>query len=208
MILETTRITYLISVTAMLLLVVQASSSEKNDDAKNTGCENYVSIKGSSNINQFQFINYNPIIRLNENSDLPQKKYRDIKVPVHDFIATNHHMLNDFYKMIHATKYPFIGIEIEPREMADFDEGTGLTNFKTQISIAGRSRNFIVPCEVTSCDDARMVLKGNFEINLSDFNIDPPEKVFGTIKVNNKVFIDFVFKFMAEKAKESKTAEL
>jgi hypothetical protein len=191
----------------MITLFVNCFAFGKDSDVKNTGCENYISIEGSSNINQFQFVNYNPIVHLFDNSEQKKTKYRQIQVPVHDFITTNHHMLNDFYKMIHAAKYPFINIEIEPREMADFDEGTGLTNFKTQISIAGKSRNYVVPCEVTSCDNAQLVLKGNFEVELSDFNIAPPEKVFGTIKVRNEVFINFVFKFMAEKTRKSKTVE-
>ena len=179
----------------------------KNTDADNSNCENYVSIRGSSNINHFQFINYNPIIPQAENTEKNNQNYRDIQIPVHDFKSSNNHMLSDFYKMIHATKYPYINIEIESRKMADFDEGTGLTNFKTEISIAGQSKNYVVPCEVTSCENSRLVLKGNFEVELSDFNIEPPEKMFGAVRVNNEVIINFVFKFMAEKTEKSKTAE-
>ena len=196
---------YVLLLTVMLSLI-QATAQGENDDTKDSGCLNYVSIQGSSNINQFQFINYNPIIHSNTITAQKNRDYRNIQVPVQDFITTNHHMLSDFYEMIHASKYPFINIKIEPREMADFDEETGLTNFKTQISIAGKSRDYVVPCEVTSCEDARMVLKGNLEMELSDFNMEPPKKVFGTVRVNNKVFINFVFKFMAEKTKKSKTA--
>ena len=177
----------------------------KGDDADDSTCENYISIRGSSNINRFKFTNYNPLINLLGNADKKDDEYRDIKVPVHDFTGPNHRMLNDFYEMVHASKYPYINIKIEPREMADFDEGTGLTNFKTKISIAGKSQNYVVPCEVTSCNKAQQVLKGKFELELSDFNIDPPEKMFGTIKVHNEVFINFVFKFMPEKTEKSKT---
>ena len=190
---------------AIFLLLFHSLALGKGNGADDSNCENYISIRGSSNINHFQFINYNPIIHLLGNENKSDDEYRDIKVPVRDFTGPNHRMLNDFYNMIHASKYPYINIEIEPREMADFDEGTGLTNFRTKISIAGKSRNYLVPCEVTSCQKARLVLKGNFEVELSDFNIDPPEKMFGTIKVHNEVFINFVFKFKAEKTEKSKT---
>ncbi len=107
--------------------------------------------------------------------------------------------------MVNAAEYPYIQIEIEQRKMADFDEGTGLTNFKTEISIAGKTKDYIVPCEITSCENSPVVLKGNFEVELSDFNIAPPVKMFGTIRVNNEVFINFVLKFIPE-SKKSKNA--
>ena len=204
-VLKSIRTTYSFLAAAIFLLLSHSFALGKGDGADDSICENYIAIRGSSNINHFQFTNYNPIIHLPGNEEKTDDEYRDIKVPVRDFTGPNHRMLNDFYDMIHASKYPFINIEIEPRRMADFDEGTGLTNFKTKISIAGKSKNYVVPCEVTSCKKAQMVLKGNFEVELSDFNIDPPEKMFGTIKVHNEVFINFVFKFMAGKTEKSKT---
>lgn len=204
---KTIRTTYYFLGSAILVLFLHFSALGKINDTDDANCQNYVEISGSSNINHFQFINYNPIIHVLNNTDQKKREYHNVQIPVHDFISSNHHMLDDFYKMINASKYPFIKIEIEPRIKADFDEGTGLTNFKTQISIAGNSRNYVVPCEVTSCENSNLVLKGNFEVELSDFNIKPPEKVFGAIKVNNDVFINFVFKFTAEKTKKSKTIE-
>ena len=54
----------------------------------------------------------------------------------------------------------------------------------------------IIPCEIDHCKDKGMVIKGKLEVRLSAFNIDPPRKALGTIKVDDEVFITFSFIFM------------
>ncbi len=107
-------------------------------------------------------------------------------------------MLDDFYEMVSASEYPFIQISMEPKGKADFDETTGKTVFKTIISLAGQSRIYTVPCEIFFSDNSEYILKGELEVELTDFNINPPKKVFGAIKVNNEVFINFAFKLKIE----------
>ena len=97
--------------------------------------------------------------------------------------------------MLDAPKFPYIKIEIEPIAAADFDETTGLTNFKTKISIAGKTHDYLIPCELVDCEKSGKVIKGVMELELSDFKIDPPKKVFGTVKLSDEVFITFAFQY-------------
>lgn len=179
---------------AMLLhLANYAAGDDKSGGEAES--ENYILIKGSTNINQFQLMNENPEINQEAHTNEDEKPHRDIRISVHEFTASNNRMLKDFQEMLSASEYPYITISIEPRELANFDETSGMTNFKTKISIAGVSRQYEIPCQVISNEDSGYVLKGEKKIELSDFNLDPPEKVFGAIKVNNEVFINFAFQF-------------
>jgi len=171
--------------------------------AKTTGsgeekCDNYIVIQGSSNINQFQFVNHNPQINPSAGTHQSAYPYWHIRIPVHAFTGAGTRMLNDFFKMVNAPEHPYIQIEIEPRELADFDETTGMTNFETDITLAGVTRTYVVPCQTVFCESSGFVLKGDLEVELTDFKIDPPEKVFGAVKVNNEVFITFAFRFRSE----------
>jgi hypothetical protein len=161
-------------------------------------CDNYIVIQGSSNINQFQFVNHNPQINPSAGTHQSAYPYRHIRIPVHAFTGPGNRMLNDFFKMVNAPEHPYIQIEIEPRELADFDETTGMTNFETDITLAGVTRTYVVPCQTVFCESSGFVLKGDLEVELTDFKIDPPEKVFGAVKVNNEVFITFAFRFRSE----------
>jgi hypothetical protein len=170
--------------------------AEKVNTDDLSDCTNYVLIQGSSNINKFEFINYNPTIKSDTNALSSYNSEQFIQIPVQKFSGSNNMILKDFYKMLNATKHPFIKIEIEPINSADFDETSGLTNFKTKISIAGNTRNFSVACQLIDCTESGKVIKGYMELELSDFNIDPPQKVFGAIKVNDTVFITFAFHYI------------
>lgn len=191
-------LTYAILLTVTSLVYNSATASNKKGTREETECESYVSIQGSSNINRFQFINYNPEVN-NRIAKTPGKKtYQNIQIPVNDFAGPNSRMLDDFYKMIKAAKYPHINISLEPRQLADFDETTGMTNFKTKISIAGNSGEYVVPCKVEFCEGRVPVLKGELKVELTDFKIDPPTKIFGAVKVDNEVFINFAFRLPPE----------
>jgi hypothetical protein len=191
--------TYLTCYTAALLIYSYGSAAEKDKgkaDAESE-CNNFILIQGSSNINRFRLVNQSPHIKTDsELKDISGT--RDIQIPVYEFTAANNHMLKDFFDMVNAAEYPYIQIAIEPRSRADFDETSGLTIFKTEITLAGNSNSYTVPCEIVTCENSAYLLKGNLKIKLTDFNIDPPDKVFGAIKVNNEVFINFVFKLKSE----------
>ena len=87
---------------------------------------------------------------------------------------------------------------IESRNMAECLKNKGLSDFKTEITIAGVSQRFVVPCGVDTCLSSGYVLKGSLEVKLTDFGIDPPKKFFGLVKVNNEVLIDYVFSFQTD----------
>lgn len=189
---------YQLTIIALLLFPFYRAN-DKNRPGNDEDCLNYVLIQGSSNINQFEFVNYDPEIDPYQNLPGKEENYRNIQIPVKDFNSPNNRMLNDFFKMVNVSEYPFIKIDIEPREKADFDETTGLTNFKTRISIAGNTNTFTIPCHIGFCGSSEMVLEGDLEIELSDFDIKPPKKLFGTVKVNDEVFITFAFKYDVKK---------
>lgn len=170
-------------------------ASDRIDAKGKADYENYISIKGSSNVNEFELINASPSISETSEADTNNGTFRKIQIAVDNFTSPNEQMIEDFKKMVDAGSYPFITIFIEQKELADFDETTGLTNFKTKISIAGVSGNYTVPCIIESKLDGGYYLDGSFPIKLTDFGIEPPEKLLGLVQVKNKVFINFVFNF-------------
>lgn len=188
---------YIFYFATAFLMYSNSSASDKGKVDAESECENFIFIQGSSNINRFRLVNQSP--RIKTGSELNGiARNREIQIPVDEFTAANNHMLKDFYDMVKASQYPYIHIAIEPRNRADFDETTGMTNFRTEISIAGKSRNYIVPCEINFCENETLVLKGTLQVKLTDFEIEPPQKIFGAVKVNNEVFINFAFRLEPE----------
>lgn len=100
--------------------------------------------------------------------------------------------------MVHASTYPTIKISLELKDPENFCELSETAEFKTRISIAGVTQHYSIPCQIISYDNSGLIVKGDLKMKLTDFNITPPEKVLGAVKVNNEVFINFAFKMGSE----------
>jgi hypothetical protein len=188
--------TYLLFPALLLFLSINVRASDSETTRTGNECINALSIKGSSNINQFRLVHDNPLIT--SSSGISSNRAHDILIPVYDFTGPNHRMLNDFYNMVKASRYPFIRISLEPDDTLLVNRLPEKVKFKSEISIAGITNHYFISCEISSCKDSDLVIKGNLKMELTDFNITPPEKVFGAVKVNNEVFITFAFKINAE----------
>lgn len=184
--------------TAAILLFFCYHAGAENPPGGNSESQSYISIRGSSNINEFELINPHPAINENKSGVENKSRYLNIRISVDEFTSTNERMVHDFRKMVQESKYPVIKISIENRDLADFEETNGLTNFGIIITIAGKSQEYTVPCEVFSTLNSGHMLSGNFSVKLTDFGIEPPEKLLGLIKVNNEVCINFLFNFDSE----------
>jgi len=119
---------------------------------------------------------------------------QDVMVPVHEFTTTNHRMRKDFLELLKASEYPSIQIEIEPKHQIKFLIPNKKTTLKATVTLAGHTHNYVVPCTVVTCDSTEAMIEGSLQVKLSDFNIEPPKKVLGAIKINDEVFINFAFK--------------
>lgn len=191
----TKQLTYIIIFIAASFISLRGTGSDKKNVSSDAECKSVVTIHGSSNVNRFYFTNDKVYIQ-NEAGNFVNENF--IRIPVETFKASNSKMLADFHDMMNAEDHPFIHIEIEPGRTADFDETSGLTRFRSVISIAGKSNQYVIPGEITSCDISGYMLKGNLMLKLTDFDIDPPRKVLGAVKVNDEVFINFVFRIPSE----------
>lgn len=170
----------------------------EKQEGRNEERQSYISVQGTSNVNEFTLINQHPIPDDEYNGIEDSGNYLNVLISVNEFSSENKRMVNDFRQMLQESKYPYIKIGIEPIEFADFEETTGLTEFSLIITIAGKTNKYNVPCEVFSKLNSGYTITGSFSVKLTDFNIDPPEKLLGLIKVNNEVFINFLFKFDSE----------
>jgi hypothetical protein len=182
---------------AVILLQHNYVSGQETPGAE-SDCASLISIYGSSNVNQFQLINYNLRIVRHSGDVVDKKRYQRIEVPVNEFKGDNSRMLKDFLEMINASEHPLINLAIEPRDLGRCMREKGVHNFNTTITIAAVSNSYIVPCKLDSCENSGYVLRGKLNVKLTDFGIDPPHKFFGIVKVNDDILIDYVFRFQSD----------
>ncbi len=163
-------------------------------------CSNYINISGKSNINHFEFnMNFpsHEIFFVNNSflTESPNDKIYNISIPVNNFEASNNLIFQDFLKLLKAKKYPKIIIGIGSDQLKNFLTSESYTDEPIKITIAGVTKEYNVFCIVNSCSDNLIYVSGYRNIKLTDFNLDPPKKFQGLVKVKDEVMINFGFVF-------------
>lgn len=179
--------------TSFVLLPAETSSPVSTKTRGN------VSINGSTNVNKFELTNNLPRISIKRtcSSDtlaLQTKKYW-FNIPVKKFKADNPQIYKDFLAMVRATEYPDIKVGFALKDLHNLMNSRRPVSFPVDIFLAGKTRSYNITCRFSSCGDNCFFVSGSRKMSLTDFDIEPPQKILGLIKVNNEININFDFVF-------------
>ncbi|MEL7587903.1 MAG: YceI family protein [Prolixibacteraceae bacterium] len=157
-----------------------------------------VVIEGSTNMNRFH-LNY----RERHYSAIPETAIAEddrfrILIPARDIMAESKLMRQDFLRMINAREYPFIYVALDEDIAARMAETSSLTH-RIGLTLNGIARSYTIRSGSAECYPGQWCLTGNLKVKLSDFNIELPKKMFGLVKVNDEVFINFRILFSTAK---------
>ena len=174
--------------------VVQAQADIEKSypfQTENYGCDDYIKIDGSTNVNRFHFIqtlDQNPNVIKRKD---PARETLNLKIPAHDFKPSNPMMYKDFLDFIKAQEFPYIDITIffENFRLPAGNASTVVPRIR--VGLAGQTQTYKIPGYVEECLDKELHIKGRVNIDLKDFGLEPPTKFLGMVKVSNEVFINF-----------------
>jgi len=178
-------------------------ASQDLSDIKNSDeyTDNYVQISGETNINCFECA-YDKN-RNHQGSDnvfvkYPQVSGQTIKtyIPVREFECSNSMMYNDFQELLKASEYPYITIEIDPSQVRNILPGKSSTDLIFSITIASITNAQYISCDINTYPNSTMSITGEATIQLANFQIKPPIKFMGLVKVKDEVTIKFSINFI------------
>lgn len=101
-------------------------------------------------------------------------------------------MTNDFGKTIKSKEYPSISIDFISFERLPV-YGCAEEKFKShlKISLSGVTRSFEVTCSIEAKSNGQIHLKGGRNFIFSDFNLEPPTRMMGMVKVKEALDVNF-----------------
>jgi len=166
----------------------------------------YLLIQGESNVNKFQ-CNY-----LDLHADTLDVKvywqdeclvFQDatIRLDIRAFDCGNRQMNRDLQDLLKTQNYPYISIDILCIDVSS-TEGSLIIPVRqnpdkiailTRIRIAGHEKQQRVPVEIFKKDNERNYT-GSILLNLKDFNLEPPTKLMGLIRVDKMIEVHFYLK--------------
>jgi hypothetical protein len=157
-------------------------------------------IKGTSNVNSFTCDCLDrwqaQTVELENNGTKAAFKNTLLQITTKKLDCHNGKIDQDLQKALKAHIFPFIKIELlETTQDGNALKGntSSWTNVqaKVRMTIAGVTKNQILQGKIRKTDPNRISLNGEKALKMSDFGVDPPEAMFGLIKVNDDITIHF-----------------
>ncbi|MGE0588383.1 MAG: hypothetical protein AB7O48_07385 [Cyclobacteriaceae bacterium] len=155
-------------------------------------------IDGKTNINTFQcaIIHYTgkDTLELREGGKYPKPIFTQgyVGLEAARFDCGLQVMTNDFWKTIKYKEYPLVGIEfISFERLPKLDEGSDLFRGRMQIALAGTRKPFDVDCSIETDKSGMIHLKGSHQFTFSDFELEPPSRMMGLVKVEDLLMVNF-----------------
>ncbi|RPD99984.1 YceI family protein [Aureibaculum marinum] len=151
------------------------------------------SLKGSSNVNSFS-CTFN-VEKINNPIDVTYHVYGDkisfsnTKLVLdNSYFDCGHNKINDdLNELLKSEKYPKIFIYL--KEFSS-DKNESKVNTIIDIEIAGIRKTYNIPIQVDNSNN-NMQISGNLNVNLSDYKLQAPKKLFGLIRVEDTIEINF-----------------
>jgi hypothetical protein len=156
-------------------------------------------IKGSTNISHFTLYYSQDIAEKYELQNSGDYEFADtsrlvFSIPVEEFFSDKTAALNGFMKLIKAETFEFINIAIFRKDLYRILSRKKTYIIPLRVTIAGETAEYISPVNIKIYDETVTVM-GEVDILLTDFDLELPRKLFGLIKIENAVQIDFKISF-------------
>ena len=154
----------------------------------------HLMITGDTNINDFTcnfdtaFLKGPQLISYMETSENIKFSNAVLVLNTRGFDCGSRAINKDFHELIKSDKYPEILLEIKDIKLHPNTNGFA----RVKITIAGQERFYEVPVGIRNTEIAEF--KGKLELDIYDFNLEPPKKLFGIIKVKDDIEIYFDLK--------------
>lgn len=120
-----------------------------------------------------------------------------LTIPVESIESGKGGMNRKMYGALDEKKHPNIIFELTGTEFITQPQATNGNDANYQLTatgmltIAGTTNEVSFPVETTIQDDGSYKFMGSYEINMKDYNVDPPSAMLGTIKSGEMVTVSF-----------------
>ncbi len=161
-----------------------------------------LTVKGTSNVNSFScvfdindIINPMPIVYHNGGDKITFQK-TTLVLDNTSFDCGGRGINKDFQKTLKTEEHPQILLslkEIKPTENPTTVEAT------VAIEIAGLSHNYVIPVEIGARE--KLQVAGRLNVQISDYKLKAPKKLFGMITVDDDLEIVFRLEIKEQKLK-------
>jgi hypothetical protein len=151
-----------------------------------------LSISGTTNINEFE-CDFNTLyfkgqdfkVHYSKNENVLHFKNSILPLENSNFDCGNRKINKDFHDLLQTKKHPKILLKLKEIDMSQGKNAL----VKLTFNIAGIDKDYEFPIEITR--NKQLCFDGKLQLNIKDFNLEAPSKIFGLILLDEKIVINF-----------------
>ncbi|HYF02818.1 MAG TPA: hypothetical protein VEC36_05545 [Patescibacteria group bacterium] len=158
--------------------------------------ESQITIQGSTNIGSYscsleKVYSQEPLIYTQTNDNLQFRRNR-LVLPVKEFECNNFLIDKDFQELLKAKEYNNIFVEM--LELENPESIHGKVSGKVKITIMNSEKVYMIPFQAKHSVSKDFSLTGKVNLVFSDFNLVPPKRFGGMIKIDETIAVNFNLK--------------
>lgn len=162
---------------------IQAQSTyQLSDDSK-------MVIKGTSSLHDWESdvttLKGEGVVKIQNQQ--PDFQNLTLTIPVESIKSGKSAMDKNTYEALQEEKHP--NIKFTLNDIKSISQGE--VKASGQLSIAGKSKAVVLTADYDMLNQEQISLKGSYTLKMTDFGIDPPTAVFGTIKTGDEITVDY-----------------
>jgi polyisoprenoid-binding protein YceI len=156
-----------------------------------------INIKGTSNLHDWEENVEN--FKVNLDLEFQEKELKGIDnvhvtLMSNSIVSDNSIMTNKTHDALNVKKYPQIEFKLVSVDRLSSQEGKFSGTLVGDVTLAGVTKRITLTFSGVHSGD-KISIKGSKELNMSDFKIDPPTALMGTLKTGKEVTISFQLNF-------------
>ena len=154
--------------------------------------ESKLSITGTSTLHDWEIIvnDFNGKVEGNFNITKPGISSAQLNCKVKSFESGKSRMDNVVYDALKQEKHPEIKFKYKNIKQMTTNGNNLEMVVVGDLTIAGQTREMEIPLEAQA-STSRFVAKGQKSFKMSEFEVDPPSVMFGTIKAGDKSTVNY-----------------
>jgi polyisoprenoid-binding protein YceI len=116
-----------------------------------------------------------------------------LTIPVKSIESGKGGMNRRTYDALKSDDFPNIMFQMNKAELVSADSALASLELSVEgnLTIAGTTKSITLPVTGVRQDDGTFKFTGEYEINMKDYDVDPPSAMLGTIKAGEVVTIPF-----------------
>lgn len=158
--------------------------------------ESKMVVKGTSTIHDWESkvteINGGGVFALNTQTIESVNNFK-LSIPVKSMESGKKGLDNKVYEALKADKSPTIEFQFKDAHQAT----PGKITVKGKLSVAGHTKDIQLTSDY-QLDNGNILVKGTHTMKMTDFNVDPPTAMLGTVKAGDQIQIDYDLIFVNE----------